>query len=315
MNDRPVTGYLLKFIGGQYNGGDFPIDPDTEVIIGRHSDHDMVLVEDMVSRKHARITSYDGQLKIEDLGSTNGTFVNGEKLDAERVLAPNDRVLVGTNILKVHFLYGDEDGEGGPDVTGHHSTSPSDPSKEGKMTGAFSGMLEHMPLPDLLQVLSSSMKTGIVTLHHRTDVAHIYLTSGRVRFACINDDRSGSPLKAFYRLLGWEHGTFVFNLDEEEHEFDTEIEEPMSALMMEGMRILDEIRNIGDDVPEMSAKLRLVFPLESPLRELDGDQLDTLQLVLNNQSVSQALSKSEKGDIETMQKIVELIRKNYIVPS
>src|SRR4029079_6233965 len=78
----------------------FPILPDKQIIGGRSSDLDMVLVEDMVSRKHARINMQQDQIWIEDLGSTNGTFVNGEKIKRAR-LKEGDRVLIETSIRKV----------------------------------------------------------------------------------------------------------------------------------------------------------------------------------------------------------------------
>ena len=59
--------YALKFISGKYQGGEFPLKPEKQVIIGRSSDLDMVLVEDMVSRKHAKITCASGKILIEDL--------------------------------------------------------------------------------------------------------------------------------------------------------------------------------------------------------------------------------------------------------
>src|SRR5579872_3396501 len=78
---RPgVRSYVLRFISGKYQGGEFPIATDKQILVGRSSDLDMVLVEDMVSRKHARIAMQGDQIWIEDLGSTNGTFVNGEKI-------------------------------------------------------------------------------------------------------------------------------------------------------------------------------------------------------------------------------------------
>src|SRR3954464_11217595 len=97
---RPGRSYVLRFISGKYQGGEFPIVNDKPIIVGRSSDLDMVLVEDMVSRKHARIAMQQDQIWIEDLGSTNGTFVNGEKIKRAR-LKEGDRVLIGTSILKV----------------------------------------------------------------------------------------------------------------------------------------------------------------------------------------------------------------------
>lgn len=107
MSPAAVPGskaYALKFISGKYQGGEFPLKMDRQVIIGRSNDLDMVLVEDMVSRKHAKITVSGGKITIEDLGSTNGTFVNGIRLARERRLAPGDVVRVGETDLRFEEL-------------------------------------------------------------------------------------------------------------------------------------------------------------------------------------------------------------------
>src|SRR3954466_1562667 len=98
--------WALRFISGKYQGGEFPLRPHREIIIGRSSDLDMVLVEDMVSRKHAKITTDDAVVTIQDLGSTNGTFVNGEKV-RKAELKDGDRILIGTSIIKMVFVEGD----------------------------------------------------------------------------------------------------------------------------------------------------------------------------------------------------------------
>src|SRR5271156_377789 len=90
----------LRFISGKYQGGEYPLGLQPEIVVGRSSDLDMVLVEDMVSRRHARIACTETQIIIEDLGSTNGTFVNGEKI-TRATLKEGDRVLIGTSILKL----------------------------------------------------------------------------------------------------------------------------------------------------------------------------------------------------------------------
>jgi pSer/pThr/pTyr-binding forkhead associated (FHA) protein len=97
---RAARSYVLRFISGKYQGGEFPVVAEKQIVVGRSSELDMVLVEDMVSRKHAKIAMQSDQIWIEDLGSTNGTFVNGEKIKRAR-LKEGDRVLIGTSILKL----------------------------------------------------------------------------------------------------------------------------------------------------------------------------------------------------------------------
>src|ERR1700733_5414197 len=103
---RETILWALRFISGKYQGGEFPLRPHREIIIGRSSELDMVLVEDMVSRKHAKITTDDKAVTIQDLGSTNGTFVNGEKVRKVE-LKDGDRILIGTSIIKMVFVEGD----------------------------------------------------------------------------------------------------------------------------------------------------------------------------------------------------------------
>jgi pSer/pThr/pTyr-binding forkhead associated (FHA) protein len=90
-----ATRLALRFISGKYQGGEYPLEDGRQIVIGRSSDLDMVLVEEMVSRRHAQISMSGGAITIEDLGSTNGTFVNGEKIQ-HASLREGDRVLVGT---------------------------------------------------------------------------------------------------------------------------------------------------------------------------------------------------------------------------
>src|SRR5262249_21238510 len=82
----PVVGGLaLRFISGKYQGGEVPLNRK-ELIVGRSSDLDLVLIEDMVSRKHARFVVEGNMVTLQDLGSTNGTFVNGEKIKQSRLV-------------------------------------------------------------------------------------------------------------------------------------------------------------------------------------------------------------------------------------
>jgi transcriptional regulator with GAF, ATPase, and Fis domain len=74
---------------------------DKQATLGRSSEADLQLVDGKVSRQHCRFTAKRGKLEVEDLGSHNGTFVNGERLKAPRQLAPGDEVAVGDSLFVV----------------------------------------------------------------------------------------------------------------------------------------------------------------------------------------------------------------------
>lgn len=66
--------------------------------IGRDLTNDIVINDSEVSRKHARLTAQAGSFLLEDLGSTNGTFVNGQRLIGPHLLRPGELILVGENV-------------------------------------------------------------------------------------------------------------------------------------------------------------------------------------------------------------------------
>jgi pSer/pThr/pTyr-binding forkhead associated (FHA) protein len=68
--------------------------------IGRSPECELVLHDSRVSRRHARLAARDGVLVLTDLGSTNGTMVNGHRV-SEVVLGAGDRIAVGETILTI----------------------------------------------------------------------------------------------------------------------------------------------------------------------------------------------------------------------
>ena len=73
---------------------------DQPILIGRADDSTLVLTDDFASSRHARLTNRGGQWYVEDLGSTNGTFLNGSKVGAATKLRRGDRLQVGGTTLE-----------------------------------------------------------------------------------------------------------------------------------------------------------------------------------------------------------------------
>jgi pSer/pThr/pTyr-binding forkhead associated (FHA) protein len=70
----------------------------SEIYVGREVNNDVVVNEAEVSRKHARLVMQAGSYVLEDLGSTNGTYVNGQRLMGPHVLRPGELIMFGENV-------------------------------------------------------------------------------------------------------------------------------------------------------------------------------------------------------------------------
>ncbi|MFN2505023.1 MAG: FHA domain-containing protein [Acidimicrobiales bacterium] len=80
-------------------GEQFPIESDA-VTIGRDIDSDLVVGDPMVSALHAVVRRYHGGWSVQDVGSRNGTFVNGQRVAGEHRLRSGDEIGVGNTRLR-----------------------------------------------------------------------------------------------------------------------------------------------------------------------------------------------------------------------
>lgn len=95
-----MAGEQIRITGGPAQGSNIEI--GQELQIGRSAGAEGRLGDDPeISRQHARISrDAQGQLMVEDLGSTNGTFLNGAKVGTSTRLKKGDRVQVGGTVLE-----------------------------------------------------------------------------------------------------------------------------------------------------------------------------------------------------------------------
>lgn len=91
VESHPSNSSVLRLRFGEVT---FPL-TNAKLILGRSRSCDIRLKADTVSRLHAALIWQEGQLLVEDLGSSNGTFVNGEKITAAKTLVAGDSVRFG----------------------------------------------------------------------------------------------------------------------------------------------------------------------------------------------------------------------------
>ena len=328
--------YALRFIAGRFKGGEFPLKPNREIVIGRGSEFDMVLDEDMVSRRHAKIATFHGQIVLQDLKSTNGTFVNGERTTVAR-LKVGDKVLVGTSVMEL-IRTDDTTGERRPppppaEVTGgsNKPTAQSPPSSIMETQHAavrvtvdrargMSGRISEndVTVTDLVELFNANRRTGVLVLTDPDDVeGRIFFREGTVYYATLarpnqKQEAPIPPLKCFFRLLTWTAGNFRMDALNPAPSFDTEIEGETRNLVLEGMRQFDELKLYVEHLPGRNARLRVARPLRARLSALSAEALDTLQLVLNHGEVGKVLDYSEASDLETCQDLLYLVQNEYL---
>jgi hypothetical protein len=96
---RPYSGRLVAGRGGGLAGGEtFEIGPG--LVIGRALASDITIDDSYASGRHARLYDRDGHVYIEDLNSTNGTYVNGARVHAQQELRSGDVVRIGDAELR-----------------------------------------------------------------------------------------------------------------------------------------------------------------------------------------------------------------------
>ncbi len=126
----------------------------TSNIVGREPINDVVFSDPEVSRRHARIVAQNNSYYIEDLGSTNGTFVNGRRINAITRLSNGDIIDLGESI-RLTFVREEQAETVGVPIT---NTTPT--TKAAPITTADRSTPNPAVISDPLVGNSSSLTTG-----------------------------------------------------------------------------------------------------------------------------------------------------------
>lgn len=96
-----VPSHRLVMHSGPVAGKAFPLEKN-EIFIGRDLNNDIVINDPEVSRRHVRLFVQGNNYVIEDLGSTNGTYVSGQRLMGPYVLRPGEVIVIGEHITALY---------------------------------------------------------------------------------------------------------------------------------------------------------------------------------------------------------------------
>src|SRR5262249_45717645 len=130
------------------------------LIIGRSSTCDIVLDDDEASRKHAEIRFVAGRYRLSDLGSVNGTWVNGRRVAIPRDLESGDEIRIG----RAQLVFQGQPAAFDMEATASHKTKLVIRTERVVVLVAdirnYTGMSEALPGSDFSQLVASWFREG-----------------------------------------------------------------------------------------------------------------------------------------------------------
>ncbi len=163
--------FQLVMRQGPTPGATFSLEGD-QLIIGRDSSSGVAINDAEVSRKHARLSFQGGKYVLEDLGSTNGTFVNGQRLASPVVLKSGDVVSFGEQIV---LMYESLTADPGATVMSQRKNIPPRPTAAPAPSPAYQAPVAPPPAP----AYSAPLQTK------KTNMAPIFIGVGVLFFICL----------------------------------------------------------------------------------------------------------------------------------
>jgi len=182
--------YVVKIIGGSMRGMEFPIRKD-EFYIGRSSDSDIKIHDTLISRIHTRFYLEDGKWFIDDLNSTNGTWVEGQRIEGCVPMPLQTSIRVGKTIFEMYDL----------------NTSMEEAKKTN--TSAFRFRLQ----PETLQQPMEDEKTGslsVAATNENKRLSAVYKFQRAIAGSLDEKELSEKILGTLVSLINYDNAALLF---------------------------------------------------------------------------------------------------------
>jgi sulfur carrier protein ThiS len=292
----------------------FDLSHTVRVSIGRHDSNDLQLSSRTVSNFHAEILNEGGKVVLRDLGSTNGTFVNDEKVRLHQ-LEVGDRIRIGSHVLTMHleapvnkkqamFRLDRAAATFAPGTSGQIISIRAG-SEDALKTLQARGPYD-LSLADLLKLLSTDGRSVAVALTRLGEQALIFVKKGRILDAEYGATRGE---KALYRLFAWREARYQLSDLPDEERHGATIELPADTLILEGMKHASELGKLAASLPPFEAPLRLKEDCPLPLSAHSPAELEIFQMVIRHETIGKVLEASPLTDLRVLKLVEALLRK------
>jgi hypothetical protein len=176
----------------------------------------------------------------------------------------------------------------------------------------ISGSIKEIPVVDLLQLLATSRKSGVLTLRGKNGAGRIFLREGRLCCADINGSCAIEPKRTLYRLLRWSAGTFELRPLEKD-DIKDELADATESLLLEGSWHHDELTQLEAAMPGLEARLKLASPLPGRMTDLAAEELELVQLVLEHGVLLKVIDHFKGSDFDAYRHLAGLLKRKFIV--
>jgi pSer/pThr/pTyr-binding forkhead associated (FHA) protein len=203
--------------------------PQSSVVIGRSRSCNLRLPSADASRRHAEIVGAKGGFLLRDLRSTNGTFLNGERVE-ERQLRPGDRIQIGGDTIT--FCQVETPIERATPTIGEEQTVLLERPGLGQV---FQGSLAEIPTFAVLQILEMGRKSGVLLIESEQGPGRLWLCAGAPIHA---ETKLQKGFDAAVAVVNMTVGRFAF---EPQHDApERTIQASVTELLLEASRLQDE---------------------------------------------------------------------------
>lgn len=282
----------------------FVLEEIERIALGRHSSNDLCFDSRNVSNYHAEIVREETGLWLRDLRSTNGTYVNEERV-SERRLANGDCIRVGSHEVLVELTSAEPSGEdsvsGLPPLLREGTFSRARPSSAG---AARTGRTLAEVLVDLA---NSARSFRLVLTRNELDVVTVYGSNGRVVYA---ENGRAWDEKALYRAFEWSQGRFRVEPFSGDELVPRRMTIPIETLVAEGEQEAAALDGLIEKLPPSDVPLRLREASKTRICDLSPAELTVFQALIRLGTLERVVEELAMTDLRIMSTVYALLQKN-----